>query len=215
MPLTDQQVEKLFEFTRKKYVYFYDLQVELVDHLAESIEYAMEKDPSLSFEAALEKVYKTFGIFGFGKIVQQKSEALYKQSKWMWWQEFKNFLTIPKVFLTLTVAAAALILGQLLPEEVRGIVVLIFWFTISIVEARNYYKQKRKARKQLMLTQYANHASTGSFMIPYWVIVPAEIGWLWIFVLLITFVFISEMAIIEVNKKVREQAYKLYPEAFA
>ena len=66
-----------------------------------------------------------------------------------------------------------------------------------------------------MLTQYANHASTGSFLIPYWVIVPAEIGWIWIFVVLITFVFISEMAIIEVNKNVREQAYKLYPEAFA
>ena len=215
MPLTDIQVEKLFEFTRKKYVYFYDLQVELVDHLAESIEDAMVKNPSLTFEAALEKVYKTFGIFGFGKIVQQKSEALYKQSKKMWWLELKNYFTIPKIFMTLAVFAAAFTIGQFIPVEIRGIVVMVFWFIMTLVEARNLYKLRKATKKQLMLTQYANHASTGSFIIPYWIFVPAEISWLWVFALLFTLVFITEMALIEVNKKVRSQAYTLYPEAFA
>ncbi len=34
--LTDEQVNQLFVFCRKHYVHHYDVQVELVDHLAKS-----------------------------------------------------------------------------------------------------------------------------------------------------------------------------------
>ena len=117
--------------------------------------------------------------------------------------------------MTLAVFAAAFTIGQFIPVEIRGIVVMVFWFIMTLVEARNLYKLRKATKKQLMLTQYANHASTGSFIIPYWIFVPAEISWLWVFALLFTLVFITEMALIEVNKKVRSQAYTLYPEAFA
>ena len=38
MKLTNQQIEQLFTFTRQHYVEYYDLQSELVDHLANAIE---------------------------------------------------------------------------------------------------------------------------------------------------------------------------------
>lgn len=38
MKLNDDQIQSLFDFTKKKLVHFYDLQIELVDHLAASIE---------------------------------------------------------------------------------------------------------------------------------------------------------------------------------
>ena len=38
MKLTPQQIEQLYQFTRQHYVEWYDLQTELVDHLANSIE---------------------------------------------------------------------------------------------------------------------------------------------------------------------------------
>ena len=72
MPLTDQQIEALFAFTKKKYVHHYDVQVELVDHLATSIEEEMEKDTKISFEDALQRVYARFGIFGFAKEQKRK-----------------------------------------------------------------------------------------------------------------------------------------------
>ena len=37
MQLNHEQVQQLFSFTEKKFVRYYDLQVELVDHLAERL----------------------------------------------------------------------------------------------------------------------------------------------------------------------------------
>ena len=38
MELTENNIEDLYKFTRQHYVYFYDVQTELVDHL-KSLEY--------------------------------------------------------------------------------------------------------------------------------------------------------------------------------
>ena len=38
MKLTETQIENLYKFTRQHYVYHYDVQTELVDHLANDIE---------------------------------------------------------------------------------------------------------------------------------------------------------------------------------
>jgi hypothetical protein len=56
--LSTEEVQHLFRFTEKKLVRWYDLQIELVDHLASRIEEEQQIDPDLGFEAALEKVYK-------------------------------------------------------------------------------------------------------------------------------------------------------------
>ncbi len=81
MQLSKDQIDQLFAFTKRKMVHWYDLQVELVDHLAERIEEEMNADPKLSFDAALAKVYAGFGIFGFAKIVQERSKSLYDLGK--------------------------------------------------------------------------------------------------------------------------------------
>jgi hypothetical protein len=69
--LSESEVQRLFEFATKKFVHWYDLQIEVVDHLASAIETEMQLAPGLSFESALEKVYKSFGIFGFAKLCRR------------------------------------------------------------------------------------------------------------------------------------------------
>lgn len=54
MKLNAEQVERLYAFTRQHYVEYYDLQTELVDHLANAIEEQWQKNPKLSFDAALQ-----------------------------------------------------------------------------------------------------------------------------------------------------------------
>ena len=65
MKLTSQHIDQLYKFTRAHYVEWYDLQTELVDHLANDIENIWEKEPNLSFDQAKNKAFKKFGIFGF------------------------------------------------------------------------------------------------------------------------------------------------------
>ncbi len=49
MKLTEAQIEELYAFTRKKYVEHYDVQTELVDHLATSIEEKMSESRQYQF----------------------------------------------------------------------------------------------------------------------------------------------------------------------
>ena len=65
MKLTTPQIEDLFKFTRKHFVYHYDVQSELVDHLANDIEEIWNEKPYLSFKDAWDTSFKKFGIFGF------------------------------------------------------------------------------------------------------------------------------------------------------
>lgn len=81
MKLTKAQIEELYAFTRKKYVEHYDVQTELVDHLATSIEEKMSTS-NINFETALQQVYAQFGIFGFSELVEKKGmEAAIKGRK--------------------------------------------------------------------------------------------------------------------------------------
>jgi hypothetical protein len=47
MKLTTEQIEQIYLFTRQHYLEWYDLQTELVDHLAVAIETEWQENPSL------------------------------------------------------------------------------------------------------------------------------------------------------------------------
>ena len=97
--LSEIEINKLFRFAEKKMVPWYDLQIEIVDHLASCIEDEMTADSKLTFDLALEKVYNGFGIFGFAKIVQERQIQLAKMAKSRWWNEFRNLFMWPNAVL--------------------------------------------------------------------------------------------------------------------
>lgn len=75
MKLTDEQTRELYEFTLRKRVRYYDVQIEIVDHLASAIEDRLDREPTLPFHEALRLEYKKYGILGFSKIVTEKIKA--------------------------------------------------------------------------------------------------------------------------------------------
>ncbi|MFG6685371.1 hypothetical protein ACGK9U_02225 [Mariniflexile sp. HNIBRBA6329] len=98
--LTSLEIEHLYTFTRKHFVEFYDVQTELVDHLANGIEAQWEENSGLEFEKALEKEFKKFGVFGFSEIVEQKMHALEKYYRKEVWNCLKEYFKLPKIILT-------------------------------------------------------------------------------------------------------------------
>ncbi|WP_179021480.1 hypothetical protein [Winogradskyella forsetii] len=101
MKLTKSQIQDLYAFTRQHFVEHYDLQTELVDHLANDIEVMWETQPELSFENAKNKAFKKFGIFGFMDAIEQKAKAMNKRYMKYLWNELKIWFTIPKITATL------------------------------------------------------------------------------------------------------------------
>lgn len=77
--VTEQEISKLYKFTTQHYVEYFDVQIELVDHLANAIEEIWVENPSVRFEDALNRVFKKFGVFGFGEILEKRTNAMDKR----------------------------------------------------------------------------------------------------------------------------------------
>jgi hypothetical protein len=217
MALTENQVEALFRFCEKKFVRQYDLQVELVDHLAERIEEEMAADPRLSFDEALQKVYKGFGIFGFAHIVQDRSNMLYKRNNKLWWSQVKAFFVLPRIVLTLSLGLVFYQAAGYISGDLCGIVLYIAWlsgFIFQIVALRRFQKSMTKT---LMLTQNLPGATliTPFFIIQdlFYTDTPLS-RYPVAFSILMVIGIIYHAAFIFVIKKVSDEARELYPQAF-
>lgn len=99
--LTDEQVQELYAYCNRKGVHYYDVQVEVVDHMANAIEAKMQADPFLEFKKALEEVHVSFGSFGLKEIVRSKSVYMRKSYKQLRRKLFLSYFTFPKVALTI------------------------------------------------------------------------------------------------------------------
>lgn len=101
MKLTEPQIQQLYTFTQKHYVDWYDVQTELVDHLANGIEEHLEQNPNTTFESALNSEFKKFGIMGFNDVIEEKTKVLNKYYRTLVWKYFKDFFKLPKIILIL------------------------------------------------------------------------------------------------------------------
>lgn len=216
MSLSEQQVEELFRFCKKKYVDYYDLQVELVDHLASRIEEEMGADNQLSFEDALKKVYAGFGLFGFAHVVQQKQAALQKQSNRAWWRAVKAFFTWPKLVFTAALFMILYSSATFLPGNWRWLIVLalvLVAFTREVVLMR---RMRKSQQKPILLTQYTPTGNFVTFIVYLQIfdrVIDGSVGqWAFILILLVGYIFHSAM--IEVTSRIYQQAREQYPEAF-
>jgi len=87
--VTDPQIDRLFEFTKQHYVEWYDVQIELVDHLANGIENQWKEAPDIPFEKALNIEFKKFGIlYSINQKKQIKTRFIKTQKKWLIDNEF-------------------------------------------------------------------------------------------------------------------------------
>ena len=103
MKLTNAHIQELFKFTRKHFVEHYDVQTELVDHLANDIEEIWVAKPHLSFEEARDISFKKFGIFGFMDVVEAKQKRLGKKYRTILLTYMKDWFSIPKILVTLSI----------------------------------------------------------------------------------------------------------------
>jgi hypothetical protein len=89
MKLTAPQIDHLFTFTRQHYVEWYDLQSELVDHLANAIETQWQENQSLVLtKPKYQFKSSAFWFYGCGRKTQT---VLSKKYNSIVWQHFKDF----------------------------------------------------------------------------------------------------------------------------
>ena len=144
--VTAQQIEQLYIFTRRHFVEYYDLQTELVDHLANAIETRWHYYPQLTFDDALKLEFKKFGIYGFSDVVEQRQAALAKRYRILIWGYFKDFFKLPQVLLTLTGFLATYKILEY--EKLLFLLAAFALVIVIIVKTIGYKKQYDKRLKE-------------------------------------------------------------------
>ena len=98
--ITEEHIQELYKFTRAHYVEHFDVQTELVDHLANNIEAIWQEKPNLTFDEAKIISFKKFGVFGFMDVVAERQKTLEKKYWKLIWSFVKNWFKLPKIILT-------------------------------------------------------------------------------------------------------------------
>jgi hypothetical protein len=230
--LTPQQIDELFAFCRRHYVHYYDVQLELVDHLANAIEEKMTTDKNISFEAALNAVYNSFGYKGFAGVVEAKQTAVSKHWRKLRWAFFKSYFTWPKAALTLLSFACVLFIHSFCSIDfqkwfliITPAIFLISEMFISIKSYRNYKKTKNK----LLVLQYGNFFPAASLNfynivinfyqvgIRHWFDNPSSFTSVTFFCYnaFLIFLIIFSLAFQLTTEKILLEAKAQYPQAFA
>lgn len=224
--LTDTQINELFAFCKRHYVHYYDVQVELVDHLANAIEEKINANPTLSFEKALDEVYKTFGYKGFAGIVEAKTFAIEKQYRKLRYKLFFAYFTWPKAMFTLMLFLSLLTLKSIVSNEfldvliavcILGYLVLNFFF---IWKANKPFKNQKQ---KLLLTEVGKQKFFLSIFLSQILIQSSRLFGNELnmnhyqyafFCLVILIMVLCSLAYVELCKQLHAKAIKEYPLAF-
>lgn len=168
MKLTQKQIQELYAFTRKHHIAHYDLQTELVDHLANAIEEQWVKNPETDFNNAIKNEFEKFGALGFKKIIKDRKKALNKKYFKIIIRYYLEYFRLPKIITTLLIIAINYLVLIYIPDHKKmvfiGSLFIIFSFFLTYKGILLFIKRKRKIKKKekiwmledLILTQGGN-----------------------------------------------------------
>tara|TARA_B110000046_G_scaffold166241_1_gene183016 strand:- start:6079 stop:6786 length:708 start_codon:yes stop_codon:yes gene_type:complete len=147
MKLTKTHIEELYKFTRKHFVEHYDVQTELVDHLANDIEEIWVTQQHLSFQEARDKSFKKFGIFGFMDVVEKKQPQMTKKYFKIILKFAKEWFRLPKIALTLVMF---FVFYKLQDVESSYTIYIIIFFTVIGIQLVSIFINSRKLNKKYL-----------------------------------------------------------------
>ncbi|APZ45754.1 hypothetical protein BW723_05345 [Polaribacter reichenbachii] len=228
MKLTKSHIEELYKFTRKHYVYHYDVQTELVDHLANDIEQIWVENPKVTFEEARDKSFKKFGIFGFMDVIEAKQKQMNKRYWKIILRFAKEWFTVPKIIITFLVFLLFFSFLQIPFSEyifLGTILVLITLEMIIVFKVRKNHKKKEVKKEKIFLLEAmigtTKNGFTGFTFVNLFNIVNltrfdfSNLNIYWIFVISIVLTLLCILFYVSnyvIPKKAEELLQETYPE---
>ncbi|MBO3115204.1 hypothetical protein J4050_00500 [Winogradskyella sp. DF17] len=164
MKLTKAHIDQLYTFTQKHYVEWYDVQTELVDHLANGIEAQLQDNPKLSFEEALDIEFKKFGVFGFMDVVSETEKSMGKHYRRFLFAEVKEWFKVPQFIATLSLFLFFLMIFKSELSEVilLGFYVLfVLWIGYKTILLNRAFNKRRKTAKKWLLEHIIFQQASG------------------------------------------------------
>jgi|GEM_PF-2402858 len=101
MKLTKEQITYIENYIKKNDVKYYEVYMEILDHMILSVEAILENDKEISFEdAVVQAKNEGFGKKGFRGMMNEKQKLAQKQANKQNNKMIKEYFTFPKIVMT-------------------------------------------------------------------------------------------------------------------
>ncbi|PZP46025.1 MAG: hypothetical protein DI598_12625 [Pseudopedobacter saltans] len=160
--LTHEQIQKIENYCEQQGVIFYDVKLEIVDHIATIIEQQLIHNSTLTFESIFHSTNTGFDKKAINKIIKEKEIAIATKNKKRQLDYLKSFFSFPKVITTIGyIIFSFFIIKYLTTKEAFAVACIIYlpafllniYHTNSFFGKENYYIKKKIHQEEKKYTQ--------------------------------------------------------------
>lgn len=170
MKLTTEQIDYIFDYVASHDIKWYELQIELTDHMVTSMEEFWEKDPELTFHQVKYYAEDKFGRNGFKVIEEERIQILRKEFRRAQLKMIAEHFKFPKIILGILLAFLAFKASFYFDEPVKFVAILFGLLAVLVIPAFYFFYINRKINGKRFLELNINHSTfTGIFGLMYWV----------------------------------------------
>lgn len=170
MKLTTEQIDYIFDYVASHDIKWYELQIELTDHMVTSMEEFWEKDPELTFHQVKYYAEDKFGRNGFKVIEEERIQILRKEFRRAQLKMIAEYFKFPKIILGILLAFLAFKASFYFDEPVKFVAILFGLLAVLVIPAFYSFYINRKINGKRFLELNINHSTfTGIFGLMYWV----------------------------------------------
>jgi hypothetical protein len=101
MKLSAEEVNYVFNYIKNIDIKFYELQVELTDHLVLIMEEIWTEDPELTFHQVMFRAEQRFGKNYFKEVEEERTKLLRKEYRRLQFKGVGNYFKFPRIISTL------------------------------------------------------------------------------------------------------------------
>jgi len=146
MKLTTEQITYIENYIKSFDIKYYEVYMEILDHMILSVEDLLENSNEVAFEEAVVKAkVEGFGKNGFRAMMDEKLKLAQKQARKQNHKMIKEYFTFPKIMKTLTVFVGYFLFLGFFDEpmltNLLSISVIVFLSIFQLVFSYKYRKQ--------------------------------------------------------------------------
>ena len=153
MKLTTEQIEYVENYIISKDIKWYELQVELTDHMVTSMEGFWEKNPELAFHQVKQYAENIFvGDSSFKSIEKQRKRILQKEYRKVQWKMITDYLKFPKIFGSILLVYLAYTFSAYFVSPQKYLAVLFCSLAIVGLLYVHYWRKSKEIEGKYFLT---------------------------------------------------------------
>jgi hypothetical protein len=157
MKLTNEQIQYVSDYIESKDIKWYELQVELTDHMVSSMEEFWAADPELTFHQVKHYAEDKFGRNGFKVIEEERIQILSKEYRITQWKMIADFLKFPKIFASALTLIIIYKSSFYFDKPVKFIGVLYGILLVAYIPSiYSYFKNRKIKGKRFLQIEISN-----------------------------------------------------------